>query len=167
MARMNNYGGYRQLDLGANGGANDGLPWREWARYPSIMILIGYHGTRERFERFDLERAGASGLAARGRGVHFHSDIRLAEPFAGDDGRVILAEITLHNPAILPETETAGQESTPAEARQFSDALIEAGHDGLIVEHEFSGPEIVVFDLACIRVIDPNMALSDRQAARP
>ena len=130
------------------------------------MDLIGYHGTGERFERFDLNKPSASGLAARGRGVHFHSDIRLAEPFAGHDGRVISAAITLHNPAILPESETPGQESTPAEARRFSDALIEAGHDGLIVEHEFSGPEIVVFDVSCIRIQDPDMALSDRQAAR-
>lgn len=130
------------------------------------MRIIGYHGTREIFERFDLEKAGASGIAARGHGVHFHSDIRLAEPFAGDDGRVIRAEIDLQNPAVLPESETPGQESSPAEARRFSDGLIEAGHDGLVVEHEFSGLEIVVFDVSCIRIIDPDMGLSDRQAAR-
>ena len=135
-------------------------------RYPNPMRIVGYHGTRETFERFDPERAGASGVAARGYGVHFHSDIRLAEPFAGDDGRVIRAEINLQNPAVLPESETPGQESSPAEARRFSDALIEAGHDGLVVEHEFSGREIVVFDVSCIRIIDPDMALSDRQAAR-
>ena len=131
------------------------------------MRLIGYHGTREAFERFDLDRAGASGLAARGAGVHFWTDIRLAEPWAGDDGRVIRASITLHNPAILPDSETPGQEASPAEARRFSDALVEAGHDGLIVEHEFSGREIVVFDMACIEIVDPDLSLTDRQAARP
>ena len=130
------------------------------------MRLIGYHGTRKTFDRVDLEKAGASGLFARGRGVNFHSDIRLAEPFAGDDGRVIRVEIVLQNPAIRDESDTPGQEASEAEARAFSDALIEAGHDGLVVEHEFSGREIVVFDVSCIRIIDPDMALSDRQAAR-
>ena len=130
------------------------------------MRIVGYHGTQEIFERFDIEKAGASGLAARGHGVHFHSDIRLAEPFAGDDGRVIRAEIVLKNPAIRDESDTPGQEASQAEARAFSDELIKAEHDGLIVEHEFSGREIVVFDVSCIRIIDTDMALSDRQAAR-
>ena len=136
-------------------------------RYPAIMTLIGYHGTRERFERFDLDRAAGSGLAARGRGVHFWTDVRLAEPFASDDGRVIRASITLRNPATLPESETPGQEASAAEARRFSDALIVAGHDGLIVEHEFSGPEIVVFDLTCIKITDSDMSPTERQNARP
>jgi hypothetical protein len=61
---MNNGGGCRGLPLGANGGANEALPWREWWRYPDRVTLIGYHGTRERFERFDLDRAGDSGTAA-------------------------------------------------------------------------------------------------------
>ena len=108
----------------------------------------------------------AQGGAARGRGVYFHSDIRLAEPFAGDDGRIIRADIILEHPAIRDECDTPGQEASEAEAGAFSDALVEAGHDGLIVEHEFSGREIVVFEVRCIRIIDPDIILPDRQTVR-
>ena len=130
------------------------------------MRIIAYHGTPSEFEEFDADGRSEATLSARGIGFYFWADIRLAEPFAGEHGRVIEAEITLANPATLPESETPGQEASAAEARAFSSALHEAGHDGLIVDHEFSGPEIVVFDVSCIRIIDPDMALSDRQAAR-
>ena len=62
--------------------------------------------------------------------------------------------------------ETPGQEASAAEAAEFSRRLIDAGHDGLIVEHPFSGREIVVFDLTAIRVIDSHFSLAERSATR-
>ena len=128
--------------------------------------LTAYHGTRTDFTDFEAGHPSPSGLAAGGAGFYFWCDIRLAEPFAGESGRVIAAEITLHNPAILKPRDTPGQEATTAEARAFTERLVAAGHDGAIIEHPFSGPEIVVFDAACIRVTDPDMSLADRSAAR-
>ena len=131
-----------------------------------MVRITAYHGTRADFTEFEVGRPSPSGLAAAGVGIYFWEDIRLAEPFAGNDGRVISAEITLKNPAIRAEGDTPGQEASNAEAHVFSEALIEAGHDGLILEHEFSGREIVVFDVSCIRIINSDMGLSDRQVAR-
>lgn len=62
--------------------------------------------------------------------------------------------------------ETPGQEASAAESGEFTRRLVEAGHDGLIVEHPFSGREIVVFDLTAIRVVDPRVGLTERSAAR-
>jgi hypothetical protein len=138
-----------------------------FARYNGPMIRItAHHGTRSDFAELEPGHPSPSGLAAGGAGLYFWEDLRLAEPFAGDDGRVIRAEITLHNPALLAPEETPGQEATAAEAEAFTRALVAAGHDGAIIEHEFSGREIVVFDPACIRVTDPAMSLADRSAAR-
>ena len=131
-----------------------------------MIRITAHHGTRSDFAEFEAGHPSPSGLAAGGAGLYFWEDLRLAEPFAGDDGRVIQAEITLHNPAILEPEETPRQEASRAEARAFTERLVSAGHDGLIVEHEFSGREIVVFDPACIRVTDPAMSLADRSAAR-
>jgi hypothetical protein len=131
-----------------------------------MIRLIAYHGTRSDFADFEADHPSPSGLAAGGVGFYFHTDFRLAEPFAGDDGRVIAVEITLHNPARLEPSETPGQEATAAEARAFTERMVAAGHDGVIIEHPFSGPEIVVFDPACIRVTDPDMSLANRSAAR-
>lgn len=131
-----------------------------------MIRLIAYHGTTSDFTDFELDHPSPSGLAARGIGFYFWCDFRLAEPFAGDDGRVIAVEITLHNPAMLEPKETPGQEATAAEARAFTDRLVAAGHDGAIIEHPHSGREIVVFDPTCIRVTDPAMSLAERSAAR-
>jgi hypothetical protein len=131
-----------------------------------MIRLSAYHGTRAEFAAFEPGHDSPSGLAAGGAGFYFHSDIRLAEPFAGDEGRVIRAEITLHNPARLDPEACPGQEASAAEALAFTRRMIEAGHDGVIIEHPFSGPEIVVFDSACIRILDPAMSLADRSTAR-
>ena len=131
-----------------------------------MIRLTAYHGTGADFTAFEANHPSPSGLAAAGRGICFWEDIRLAEPFAGKDGCVIKAEITLSNPVIVDPEETPGQEASAAEAAEFTRRLVEAGHDGLIVEHPFSGREIVVFDLAAIRVIDSNVSLAERSAAR-
>ena len=131
-----------------------------------MLKVIAYHGTRADFTAFEVDQPSPSGLAAAGRGIYFWEDIRLAEPFAGEDGRVIKAEITLTNPAVMDPEVTPGQEASAAEATDFTRKLVEAGHDGLIVEHPFSGREIVVFDLAAIRVIDSNVSLAERSVAR-
>jgi hypothetical protein len=131
-----------------------------------LITLTAYHGTRSEFAEFETGHDSPSGLAAGGVGFYFHADIRLAEPFAGDDGRVISAELSLKNPARLEPAQCPGQEASAAEARDFTRGLVAAGHDALIIEHEFSGPEIVVFDAACIRILDPAMSLADRSAAR-
>ena len=137
------------------------------AGYNGCMLrLTAYHGTRSEFADFEAGQASPSGLAAAGTGFYFWEDLRLAEPFAGDDGRVIQAGITLQNPAILSPEETPGQEATLAEAHAFTTALIKAGHDGIVIEHPFSGREIVVFTADCIRVIDRAMSLADRSAGR-
>lgn len=128
--------------------------------------ITAYHGTAADFTGFEVDQPSPSGLAAAGRGIYFWEDIRLAEPFAGEDGRVIKVEITLSNPAIMDPEETPGQEASAAEAAEFTRRLVEAGHDGLIVEHPFSGREIVVFDLTAIRVVDPRVSLAERSAAR-
>jgi len=131
-----------------------------------MLKAIAHHGTKADFVEFEANHPSPSGIAAAGLGVYFWEDIRLAEPFAGEDGRVIKAEITLSNPAVMDPEETPGQEASAAEATDFTRRLVEAGHDGLIVEHPFSGREIVVFDLAAIRVIDSNVSLAERSAAR-
>jgi hypothetical protein len=131
-----------------------------------MICLTAYHGTQAEFTKLENDHPSPSGLAAGGAGLYFWEDFRLAEPFAGEDGRVIKAEITLHNPAIMQSSQTPGQEARRAEARAFSDQLRAAGHDGLIIEHAHSGREIVVFDPACIRVTDAAMSLADRSAAR-
>ena len=128
--------------------------------------MLAYHGTSADFATFEVDQPSPSGLAAAGRGIYFWEDIRLAEPFAGEDGRVIKAEITLSNPAVMDPEETPGQEASAAEATDFTRMLVEAGHDGLIVEHPFSGREIVVFDLTAIRVVDHRVSLTERSAAR-
>ena len=131
-----------------------------------MIRCTAYHGTKADFATFEADQPSSSGLAAAGRGIYFWEDIRLAEPFAGEDGRVIKAEITLTNPAVMDPEVTPGQEASAAEATDFTRKLVEAGHDGLIVEHPFSGREIVVFDLTAIRVIDPHVSLAERSAAR-
>ena len=131
-----------------------------------MIQCTAYHGTKADFTAFEANQPSASGLAAAGRGIYFWEDVRLAEPFSGEDGRVIKAEITLTNPAVMNPEETPGQEAAAAEAAEFSRRLIDAGHDGLIVEHPFSGREIVVFDLTAIRVIEPHVSLAGRSAAR-
>lgn len=115
---------------------------------------------------FEVNHPSPSGIAAAGLGVYFWEDIRLAEPFAGEDGRVIKAEITMANPAILEPEDTPGQEATAAEAAQFTRRLVDAGHDGLIVNHLFSGREVVAFDLTAIHIIDPQVSLAERSASR-
>ena len=131
-----------------------------------MLKVIAYHGTRADFVEFEANRASPSGIAAAGSDIYFWQDIRLAEPFAGQDGRVIKVTITLSNPAMMEPEETPGQEASAAEATEFTRRLVEAGHDGLIVEHPFSGREIVVFDLTAIRVVDPRVSLAERSAAR-
>lgn len=130
------------------------------------MRLVAYHGTRSEFTSFELGHQSPSGLAAAGEGVYFWEDLRLAEPFAGEEGRVIKVEITLSNPAVMQPEDTPGQEATVLEAAEFSRRLVAAGHDGLVVEHPFSGREVVVFDLATVEVIDHRLSLTDRSAAR-
>ncbi|NDY96967.1 hypothetical protein [Wenzhouxiangella limi] len=131
-----------------------------------MISITAYHGTKADFVDFEDNHPSASGLAAAGSGIYFWEDIRLAEPFAGEDGRVIKAEITLRNPAVMDPEETPGQEASAAEAAEFTRRMVEAGHDGLIVEHPFSGREIVVFDLTAIRVVDPGFSLAERSVAR-
>ena len=75
-------------------------------------------------------------------------------------------EISLRSPAIMEPEETTGQEASAAEVAEFTRRLVEAGHDGLILEHPFSGREIVVFELTAIRVVDPHVSLAERSAAR-
>ena len=131
-----------------------------------MISCTAYHGTNADFTVFEAHHPSASGLAAAGRGIYFWEDIRLAEPFAGEYGRVIKAEITLTYPAVMDPEDTPGQEASAAEAAEFTQRLVESGHDGLIVDHPFSGREIVVFDLTAIRIIDPQVSLSERSAAR-
>ena len=61
--------------------------------------------------------------------------------------------------------ETRKQEATAAEAAPFTRRLIQAGHDGPIIEHRFKGHEIVAFGLTAIRVIDPCLSVAERTAA--
>ena len=131
-----------------------------------MKSITAFHGTTAEFTEFEIDQPSRSGLAAAGRGIYFWEDVRLAEPFSGEAGRVIKAEITLTNPAVMDPEETPGQEASAAEAAEFSRRLIDAGHDGLIVEHPFSGREIVVFDLTAIRVIDSHFSLAERSATR-
>ena len=77
-----------------------------------MIRLTPYHGTGADFTAFEANHPSPSGLAAAGRGIYFWEDIRLAEPFAGEDGRVIKAEITLSNPAVMDPEETPGQAVT-------------------------------------------------------
>ena len=72
----------------------------------------------------------------------------------------------LTNPVVMDPEETPGQKASAADAAEFMRRLVEAGHDGLIVKHPFSGREIVVFDLTTIRVLDPGISLAERSAAR-
>jgi len=179
---MINYGVYRGSYFGANGGANDGAPWREWARYAAEMILIGYHGTRQHFERFDLDhQAGASGLAARGRGVHFWSDKRKAvmtllrdAEWSGWTDSEIARRCAVHQTTVMRTRESLMQSiGEQPRTRTFTTkhgtvATMNTANGSIlwcVVEHEFSGLEIVVFDLDAIRVTKPAMTITEIQAA--
>lgn len=51
------------------------------------------------------------------------------------------------------------------EAAEFSRHFVAAGHDGLVAEYPFRGREVVVFELATIRMIGHRLMLGDRSAA--
>lgn len=58
-----------------------------------------------------------------------------------------------------------GQEAAVQEAAEFSRHFVAAGHDGLVAEYPFRGREVVVFELATIRMIGHRLMLGDRSAA--
>jgi len=107
--------------------------------------LVVYHGTRQDFDTFDMDRTGENtpyteeGL----RGAHFHSDREDAEFYtepedndgnqrAGDSPRVIEAYLSMQNPLVISvdsnETNYFDQNTD-----KIIDRMEDGDHDGVIV----------------------------------
>lgn len=132
--------------------------------------LVVYHGTEADFDKFKVSNA-----EAYGEGIYFASDRTMPEGEFGAGGRVIDAYVRIINPSDgnVPD----GIESTKAWAdfqkehgnhkgdaadafENYTDfrnaAIRESGHDGVIVENDEYGIEVVAFTEGQAKSADAN-----------
>jgi GNAT superfamily N-acetyltransferase len=129
--------------------------------------LVVYHGTADEFDTFDLDLAGSTDEGDYGSGFYFSDKRSVAERYPrGGAARVISAYIRVENPLILRDMSQldalAGPERTWSElfANERSQALRNAGHDGLFVESDGEwfvlSPEQIKSATANRGTFDPN-----------
>lgn len=110
---------------------------------PQTMTL--FHGSTQQFDHFDLNTVNPHGFG-RGMGFHFVNDMSLAKRYAGPDGYVYVAEITVSNPLVHGEDGSGG----PGLDR---DKVKRLGYDSyMFVERRYK--EVIVFDTDQINVTD-------------
>lgn len=104
--------------------------------------LLVYHGTRRRFDRFDL-RWSEEGE----EGIFFTPRLAYARRFAGRDGRVIAAHLHAARPYEVTALQWAnGEGLSLIEARA-------AGHDLYVVRPYPDGTMWIVFDDAQVTIL--------------
>ena len=127
-----------------------------------------YHGTKSKFESFDVTKAGQSDPGLVGRAVYFTPTKQQAEQFARDpfygggkpgQARVISANVSLNNPFIiqdgkLPDGRFLTQVYPNGINKQTADALnkelIKQGYDGAIFKLGNDVTQVAVFDTSKI-----------------
>ncbi len=110
--------------------------------------VVFHHGTRFTPELYDPARAGqASGFAASGLGFFVTADKTLAQAH-GD--RTLAGYVKLERPYVLKADQMPDFDSVE-QARAFSDALRDRGHDGIYVPETRTA---IVFDSAQYKLTD-------------
>lgn len=122
--------------------------------------LVVYHGTTSEFNTFRVGNA-----PGWGRGIYFTNNESVArDEYAGDDGRVVAAYVSLQNPYTGQHITEAQMEATEAgkkvladggnvidasndDGRFFGSMLRELGYDGVMLKgsNNIDGYEIVAF----------------------
>ena len=102
-----------------------------------------YHGAQRRFDRFDLSKVNPNGFA-HGMGFHFVSDLSLAKQYAGPEGFVYVADITVSNPLLY---------TWPAGPGLKREKVVALGHDSFMIK-ERNYIEMIIFDISQIALKD-------------
>jgi len=139
--------------------------------------LLVYHGTTEEFNVFEKSKIGSGVNAELSHlGFYFTEDAELAEDFTREDwtdhdsdlktgSRVISVFLNIKKPRALSVEQFIENSSTAPELlKEYKDALIRKGFDGIIVEkakthwqknmREFDGRQYIVFDSAQVKLAE-------------
>lgn len=111
--------------------------------------LLVYHGTRRRFDTFDIRRSEPGE-----EGFFFTPRLAYARRFAGREGRIVAAHLLMDNPY-----EVTGLQWANGEGLDLIEARA-AGHDGYVVRPYPDGTMWIVFEASRIVVLTPDL---DRQ----
>lgn len=136
--------------------------------------LVVYHGTAADFDAFDPERTGDSMDAGKlGIGAYFNQAAKWANTYSlnaaknGGASNVMPAYLSLKNPVMLdgagnymaklkkvssewglehrPTNDESSWAPNPEWAKEFTDAAILRGHDGVVLPSQFTETEYLVF----------------------
>jgi FAD synthase len=104
-----------------------------------------FHGSKTLFSTFDIGTVNSNGFG-RGMGFHFVNEMSLARQYAGPDGFVYVAEISVTNPLIYGEQGSRG-------GGLDRDRVTSLGYDSYMFKQR-RYIELVIFDTSQIKVID-------------
>jgi hypothetical protein len=122
--------------------------------------IRAFHGTGAKFDSFSADFHGTGhGAADWGEGFYFTDSRDAASGYAtGPDGRVLEVELDIKNPATNDVLDSPAVRDALEDDMGFAtveDALAEMGYDGIVYTHKDGEREIVVFDPAKIRILEP------------
>lgn len=121
--------------------------------FEASQTLTLYHGAKERFDQFDPAKINPNGFG-RGMGFHFVNDMSLAKQYAGEDGFVYVADISVSNPLVYGEEGSSG----PGLSRE---KVVGLGYDSFMFKERGGYIELIVWEPSQINlknVIDPSNA---------
>ena len=130
--------------------------------------MVLFHGTKNRFDKFDLSffNSGSGDGGWLGKGFYFTDEYDYADSYAhaisGVDGTVLECRVRLKRPLILsdPAYSTAplklANEFGASDSEKLTRILQQEGYDGVVLtEHADKGSfvEVCVFDAGSVEVL--------------
>jgi len=125
------------------------------------LPLLLYHGTPAEFDRLNPDRGNPR--HPDGLGIWLTEDEATAGDFArrsGDDGYVLTVQASLANPLVVDSFEALTDMVQEARgARNARKALVERGHDGIVIDRSYPGlpdtsRDVIVFSGDAVEIVD-------------
>lgn len=123
-----------------------------------------YHGSKRRFESFDLKffNAGSGDGGWLGRGVYLTNDLDYAESYASPDGYLLECDVVLNNPLIITDSDYSRQplrlmnEYDADNTSELTKILIQKGYDSVMLTYDYDDREGIDGKFIEVCIFNPN-----------